>query len=113
MLHFALFFSPASGEGKHWFLLLKSNNEIIEVFDSLGVSAEYIKNYIPYNAIYEYNTQPVQCNDSELCGKFVLYFLILRYFNLDGEYEDVLNELFTTDCKTNESRVETFLKSVS
>ncbi len=55
----------------------------------------------------------MQCNDSELCGKFVLYFLIFRYFNLDGEYEDILNELFTLDCKTNEARVEKFLKSFS
>ena len=107
-----LFFSISIGLGKHWFFLIRTSAEVIETFDSLGTDEEYIRNFIPYNAIYEYNTYAVQCNDSELCGSFVLYFLILRYYNLDGEYEDVLNEVFSKNCKLNEQRVQRFLRAL-
>ena len=110
--NYPCFSSIASGGGKHWFLLFESSDEILELFDSLGSDKEYIRTYLPYNAIYEYNTFPVQCNNSELCGKFVLYFVVFRYFNLDGEFEDVLNEIFTTNCSTNEARVNKFLSSL-
>ena len=106
------FFSIAIGEGKHWFFLYKSHEEIFELFDSLGVDEDYIRTFLPYNAIYEFNSFPVQCDDSELCGRFVLYYLIWRFYNLDGEYEDVINELFTVDCKENEDIVNKFIKSL-
>ncbi len=105
-----IFFSIAIGEGKHWFFLFKSQEDVLELFDSLGSDEEYIRTYLPYKAIYEFNTFPVQCDDSELCGRFVLYYLVWRFFNLDGEYEDVLNELFTSNCKINEGRVNKFLR---
>ncbi len=78
----------------------------------MGSDQEYIETYLPYNAVYEYNSFPVQCNDSELCGRFVLYYLIWRLFNLDSEYEDILNDLFTCDCKKNETKVNDFIRTL-
>ena len=85
----------------------------MEVFDSLGSTAEYIKKHIPLKGKFEYNTFPVQCEDSYYCGAFVVYFLIERYSNLDLDFEDVLNDIFSPHCEENQATVKEFLAKLN
>ncbi len=62
--------------------------------------------------VYEFNTTPVQCSGSQICGGFVLYFIIFRYYNLDQELSDFLNSFFKKDCAQNETNVTEFLSSI-
>ena len=78
----------------------------------MGVTLEYIKKNIPFDAFYEYNTFPVQCNDTYFCGSFVIYFLIERYFNLDLEFEELLNDIFGPDCTKNQIKVIEFIEEL-
>ncbi len=78
----------------------------------MGTSFDYIKKHLPYDGVYEFNCFPVQCNKSYLCGSFVIYFLIERYFNLDLEFEDLLNDIFGPDCTINETTVSNFLQDI-
>ncbi len=107
------FFSISTGEGKHWFTIIRTSKDTLEVFDSLGVSAEYIKKNIPLKGVFEFNTFPVQCNDSYYCGAFVVYYLIERYSNLDLEFEDFLNDIFSTNCLENQKKVKNFLLNLN
>ncbi len=107
-----LLYSVATGEGKHWFAVLRTSTHVIEIFDSMGTSIDYIKKHMPFDAVYEFNSFPVQCNDSYYCGSFVVYFLVERYFNLDLEFEELLNDIFSPDCKKNEKTVTEFLKDI-
>ncbi len=106
------FFSISSGEGIHWFVICQTSKSTVEIFDSLGTSAEYIKNKIPLQGIFEFNTFPVQCRDSYYCGAFVIYYIIERYSNLDLEFEDLLNDIFTPSCNKNQEKVKAFLKTL-
>ncbi len=103
-------FSISTGEGKHWFVILRTSKHCIEIFDSLGVCSKYIKQNIPLEAVFEFNTFPVQCTDSYFCGAFVVYYLIERYSNLDLEFEEFLNDIFCSNCEENQQRVKRFLE---
>ncbi len=106
----SFFNSLSTGQGRHWFVVYRSSPDFVEVFDSLGSDIDFLKKYFKIRAIVEFNETPVQCEDSQLCGLFVTYFSILRYFNLDMEFFDFLNDIFNTNCKENERNVKNFLK---
>ncbi len=78
----------------------------------MGVSFDYIKTNLPFHGVYEFNSFPVQCNNTYLCGGFVIFFLVERYFNLDLEFEECLNDIFGPDCNVNEKKVSDFLKDL-
>ena len=84
----------------------------MEIFDSMGCQETFLCN-IKLRAFYEFNKTPVQCSGSQLCGSFVLYFILFRYLNLDMELEDFLNDYFSLDCTKNEKVVKEFLSQVS
>jgi hypothetical protein len=107
-----LSFSLAEGPGRHWFCAFRSSEDILEVFDSLAISLNLVKKYFKYKCKVEANTVPVQCYSSKTCGDFVAYFILNRMFNLDMEFEDIVNELFTLNCEKNEKRVKNFLSSL-
>ena len=104
--------SLASGEGQHWFLVFRSSIDYVEIFDSLGGDLQFFKTYFRIRAIYEYNVTPVQCRGSVLCGPFVVFFIIHRFFNLDLDFLDFLNEYFELDCSKNEKKVADFLEQL-
>ncbi len=106
-----IIYSVSSGQGRHWFVVYRSSNKL-EIFDSLGCELQFLKNFMKIPLVYEYNVTPVQCKGSQICGAFVLYFIIFRYYNLDQEFSDFLNNFFTKDCSKNEFEVAGFLKSV-
>ncbi len=112
--HFSFFFSVSTGEGIHWFAICRTSPNSLEVFDSLGTTADYIKKHIPLKkGKFQYNTFAVQCNDSYYCGGFVIYYLIERYSNLDLDFDELINDIFSPDCDENQLKVKEFLSSLN
>lgn len=104
--------------GEHWFCIIKKDLRKYEVFDSLGVSSDKLElykqyNLFPNNSAITFNETNFQSPNSVTCGQFVLYFLINRVHNLDLSYFDLLNEIFSLDCLSNETNVLSFLKEHS
>ncbi len=93
-------------------MVFKSSEEVTEVFDSLGTNVTYLKNNVSYKTLFEFNTTPVQTNNSSLCAHFCIYFIVNRLMNLDMEMKDVTNEIFVADCEKNEQVVSTFVKDL-
>ena len=85
---------------------------IVEIFDSLGSELDFLQVYMKISAIYEFNTTPVQCSGSRICGPFVLYFIIYRFFNLDLHLIDFLNIFFEENCTANETAVNLFIENL-
>jgi len=88
-----------SGPGKHWYTVLRLNDSI-ECFDSLGIQEDkkvFICNHFSFRGIRSitYNTTQVQPSSSILCGQYVLFFLFERYHNLDLNFDDLVNEIFS------------------
>ncbi len=108
-----LFSSFSSGAGRHWFAGYRVSDEVLEIFDPLACELSFLKTYMKIPLVYEFNTTPVQCPGSEICGGFVLYFVIFRYYNLDQGLSDFLNSFFKKDCVQNETVVIEFLDSLT
>ncbi len=102
----------STGAGQHWFVVFRFSQDILEIFDSLGGNLSFYQEVFVISALYEYNLTPVQCSGSVQCGPFVVYFIILRYFNLDLELVDFLNEFFSLNCAANEKIVREFLNQL-
>lgn len=105
------------GPGKHWILFIKRKN-IVECFDSLGIDNEkkaLLEKYCKFKYATEiiYNETQYQPIDSISCGKFVLYFLMERYYNPDLDFEELLSECFSSDLKQNEIDVMEFFENLS
>ena len=80
------------GKGKHWYCFLKYSSSSLEVFDSLGVNKqkkEFLSQNLRLSGIkdLEINTTQFQRDDTDSCGKYVIYFLINRLYNLDHSYK--------------------------
>lgn len=107
----------SEGGGLHWYCLYKYSSSSLEIFDSLGINTEK-KEFISHNFKFpnikevEYNTTQFQKNDSISCGKFVLYFIINRIYNLDHSLKDILEEIFVKDLEENERKVEIFFQKL-
>ena len=102
----------SSGSGKHWFCVFRSNKKFLECFDSLGVGPEkqiFLKS-VQFRGIRElnYNESPVQSVTSSACGEFCLFFLFERLHNLNFEFSDLINEIFSQNFERNEHRVREF-----
>lgn len=106
----------SSGDGIHWFCFVKSNNNFIELFDSLGVTQtkkELIQNYCKFKTKkLIYNETQFQDSLSNTCGKFCIYFLIKRLFNFDTNFEDLLEDIFSTNVNKNETNVNKFCSDI-
>lgn len=102
---------PSSHAGLHWYCVMKNDN-CLEIFDALGTSMLAVKERL---SSYEQdidilvNQTPVQPSDSSLCGEFVIYFIVNRLCNIDLDFEDVLNDLFSENQESNVARVRDFL----
>lgn len=105
----------STGPGQHWYCVLKTENNTLECFDSLGidhVKKEFLRNNFNFHNIdeIEYNVTSLQPDDSISCGHYVLFFLIQRSHNKDLDFTDFLNEIFTVSKTDNEKVVEQFFK---
>lgn len=104
----------ASGQGKHWFAVIKTKKGTIELFDSLGADSSkqqfyynYCKNIKGINEILINSTQ-FQSSNTSTCGQFTMYFLINRLFNLDISFKQFLKISFVQCLEENEQIVEKF-----
>jgi len=104
---------PSNLPGRHWFAAVRINN-VIECFDSLGITNQkkvFIINHLNIDGVnyLQFNTTQLQPSSSVLCGQYVLYFLFERFHNLDINFDDLLNQIFTDDHSKNEERVIHFM----
>lgn len=102
----------SGNSGKHWIVFFKINN-IIECFDSLGIDDEkkaLLKKYCKFKNTKEilFNETVYQADNSLSCGKFVLYFVLERFYNLDMTFEEILSESFDFNPILNEKKVDDF-----
>ena len=101
---------PSTKSGSHWIAFIKVQKGECEIFDSLGTK---INELMPYFKFYEkvnftYNTTPVQSKQSVLCGKFVITFIVERMLNQTMEFDELLEEIFTSDLVKNDKIVNDF-----
>lgn len=104
-----------TGPGKHWYVIVRYGN-VLECFDSLGVKPErkeFLYSHFRFRGLkyITYNTTPVQPITSTHCGEFVLYYLFERFHNLDYDFDDLLNEIFTEEQNKNDEVVLSYIKS--
>ena len=91
-------------------MVYKSSDEVTEVFNSLGTEKKFLTESLEFKTFYEYNITAVQKSDSIQCGQFCIFFIVNRLFNLDVEFEDLINELFVADLEKNEQIVKDFIQ---
>lgn len=108
----------SSGEGKHWFCLYRTNKDLVECFDSLGINdlskktvLVNICNFTGAKELKINNTQ-LQLLTSQTCGKFCLMFVIERLHNPDLTFDELLDFIFTDDCNENEKTVANFFDEI-
>jgi hypothetical protein len=108
--------AKSSEVGEHWFVIFKSQRNALELFDSLGVSDEketLIKEQIHIKSKYlSFNETQFQSDRSISCGKFCIYFIIHRLYNLDLNFDEFLEEFFDSDVEINEMKVEKFCEEI-
>ena len=108
----------STGNGLHWFCLLRTSKTSIECFDSLGISSSK-KTILEKNCHFrgvkelEFNETPFQSLDSTSCGLFSVYFIIQRIHNLDVSFDELLSDIFDGENKEiNESLVHKFCDNI-
>jgi len=104
---------PQHLPGSHWIGVVRLNN-LVECFDSLGTTAnkqEFIKSKCVFKGVthLSYNISPVQPLTSHKCGEFVLYYLFERFHNLDLDFDELLNDIFTDELTKNDTTVCEFI----
>jgi len=104
---------PQHLPGSHWIGVVRLNN-LVECFDSLGTTAEkqdFLKSKFVFRGVthLSYNVTSVQPLTSHKCGEFVLYYLFERFHNLDLDFEELLNDIFTDNLTKNDSAVSDFI----
>jgi hypothetical protein len=108
----------STGNGLHWFCLLRSSKTSIECFDSLGISSSkktILEETCRFRGIkeLEYNETAFQSFESTSCGLFSVYFIINRLHNLDMTFDELLNDIFDVENKErNESLVHEFCDNI-
>lgn len=105
-----------SSIGSHWICILRNDKNQLELFDSLGVTEIKLEWFLKHCNIKKpnellYNTSQIQSLYSNSCGKFVLYFIIKRLFNLDCSFENLLNHIFESTEDNNEIIVSQFINN--
>jgi len=115
---FAIINTDKSTEvGVHWYCAFKSSKVKLEIFDSLGVDSSkksFLLNSVKVQGIklLEFNSTKFQSDDSNSCGKFVLYFIVNRLYNLDHSFKDILNEIFVPKQEENEEKVQKYYQEI-
>ena len=87
------------------------------MFDSLSVDADKLNNLKIYGKLkgiktIKYNESSFQTDNSDSCGLFVIYFIWQRMFNLDLNFDQILEEIFVADNDLNELKVKEFCQNL-
>lgn len=99
-----------NSEVGHWILLLRVDDETIEVFDSLGGTESDIQPFKNLSTKLFINGTQVQGPLSKNCGIYCLYTAFWRLTCLDQTFESVLTDIFSKNYSVNEERIEVFFK---
>lgn len=105
--------APSGHKGLHWFVVFKSEDQVIELFDSLVASESTIRQLSRYGCAVETNETPTMNVTSKLCGHMCVYFCINRVLNPNEHFLDILSDFFSPDCSINEERVTSFIKAAN
>ena len=89
----------------------------MEIFDSLAIDdtkLEIFKKNLKFKGIQNIhiNETPVQKENSDSCGLFVVYYIWHRMFNLDLSYDEILEQSFSTNNELNEDAVKQFCATI-
>jgi len=98
-------------KGSHWVIIFRSHRDIVEIFNSIGYkNIKDLRPYLRFNfkTHLSYNNTPVQLSSTKSCGLYCIYFAVFRLLNMDQPFEDVLEDIFTTDLHENENKVAKF-----
>ena len=102
-------------DSNHWAVIHNNLFNQIEVFDSLGSSSP-ICNKLKSNQIisrsFVFNTSQLQSDESSLCGQFVIFYIIKRFFDDDICFSTFLNHYFSSNHKRNGDKVEKFIENL-
>lgn len=107
--------SPSNEPGSHWIVIVRSDYNTLEIFNSLGVSSlEDLKPYLKFKQQLEliFNEQPFQSKESTSCGFFCIYFSVQRILNFDMSFEHLLEDIFSANCEINEKKVVNFCSNL-
>lgn len=108
----------SSGPGEHWIGILQTKHNTIEIFDSLGFNEKkklLIQKRFENSKGIKYldiNQTQFQSNTSTSCGRFVIYYLVRRLFNLDLSFKQFLRLSFVKSVNQNEKIVEKYCKQL-
>lgn len=109
--------SPSTSSGRHWlafYLTRKNNKNIIEFFDSYGLSPytnKYFTRFLKhFGDKIIYNKKMLQSPFSTKCGKYCICFLHHR--SIDKTMTSFLN-LFSDDYTENDKKIEKMYKKIT
>ena len=101
-------------QGSHWFVCIRSDEDHIEVFDSIGTNLDYVKaHFSRYSSNIEYNTTPTQDKSKITCGLHCIYFISHRVLDFDTEYAEVMSLIFESDLEKNEKKVLQYISELN
>lgn len=104
--------APSSHKGVHWFVVYKSEDNVIELFDCLVAGESTIRQLSMYNCEVETNENPTMNVTSKICGFMCVYFCINRVLNPNEHFLDIISDFFLRDCSINETRVVSFINDI-
>ena len=102
---------PSSKPGQHWVVFFFRNANSAEFFDSYGRAPdhynEHFINFIRRNThSYVWNTVTLQQNNSQVCGYYVLYYLLMKCRNMP--LKDIVQH-FSNDKRENDVNVYEYM----
>jgi len=98
-------------KGQHWiglYIYNSSKGICIDYFDSYGFHIDKYKIKLPY-LICHLNARQLQCDESNVCGLYVLYF---AYKRTRGCSLSNIYSRFATNCRINDRLVSTFFRRI-
>lgn len=107
--------SPKHESGSHWITVMRSENNSLDIFNSLGQeNLNYILPHFKFRKKYElnYNEDLFQDLSTKTCGFFCIYFAVQRILNYDMSLEHVLEDIFVSDPIKNDELVTSFCKNL-
>lgn len=99
--------------GTHWITMVRSEPNLIEIFDSLGTQFDKLKPYLKFrnNPNFIFNDCAFQQLHTPTCGYFAITFSIERVMNFDLKFKEVLANCFCDDLNKNEIFVKNFVEA--
>lgn len=93
---------PHQKKGEHW-VAMYVNNDLCEFFDSFGKSPNYYHKFwhdylLKKSKKYIYNKSKLQNPSTEDCGKFCIFYVVLRSKGIN--FETILELVGKTDLNS-------------